>query len=221
MEINYVNKARQVLERISTVENQMFSSKKINCCNPAQLIIVTKNIQLNSFEPLILAGFNNFAENKVQEAKSKWQSQIGKVKLHMVGHLQSNKARDAVKIFDVIHTLDNLKLAQKLKQSEDELGLKRTYFIQVNVANEQQKFGIPQEKLEDFYKDCLSLKLNITGLMCIPPKNQDPIIYFTQLKQLANKLGLENLSMGMSADFEAAILCGATHVRIGSKIFND
>jgi len=190
-----------------------------------KIVVVTKNFSLESIKPLIDFGHLDFAENKVQEAKNKWANLIilnPLLKLHMIGKVQSNKAEDAFKIFHYIHTLDNEKLAQIFSKLEENSTKKIRYFIQVNVGNEPQKSGISIDKVHQFIKYCINdLKLNIYGLMCIPPDKVDPTQYFISLLKVAKANNLIELSMGMSNDYECAINNGATFVRIGSKIFGD
>ena len=188
-----------------------------------QIIAVTKSFPLNKISPLLEVGHIHFGENKIQEAESKWLNAKNKYKnlqLHMVGKLQSNKAKKAVQLFDFIHSLDNSKLAMKLSQYEKELAKKTKLFIQVNVAGEGQKSGILLNDLNHFYNFCTKeLSLNITGLMCLPPINSDPNKYFKILKKTSEKLNLTDLSMGMSADYDQAILNGSTYLRLGTAIF--
>ena len=188
-----------------------------------QLIVVTKNQPIDNINLLINLNHFHFGENRVQEASLKWKNLISnsKLKLHLIGKLQSNKAKDAFDIFHYIHTLDNEKLAKIFSNLEENSIKKIKYFIQVNVGNEPQKNGILIDKTEQFMKYCLNdLKLNIVGLMCIPPVEDDPTEYFIGLVKLAKKNNLKELSMGMSNDYECAINNGATFVRIGSKIFS-
>ena len=188
-----------------------------------QLIVVTKNQPIDNINLLINLNHFHFGENRVQEASLKWKNLISnsKLKLHLIGKLQSNKAKDAFEIFHYIHTLDNEKLAKIFSNLEENSIKKIKYFIQVNVGNEPQKNGILIDKTEQFMKYCLNdLKLNIVGLMCIPPVEDDPTEYFISLAKLAKKNNLKELSMGMSNDYECAINHGATFVRIGSKIFS-
>jgi pyridoxal phosphate enzyme (YggS family) len=188
------------------------------------LIVVSKNQQLNDINLLIKANQIHFGENRVQEACAKWKNLILdnlQLKLHLIGKLQSNKAKDAFEIFHYIHTLDNEKLAQIFSKLESNNSKKIKYFIQVNIANEIQKNGILVDKASGFIKYCINdLKLNVIGLMCIPPVEGDPSQYFKSLSELAKVNNLKELSMGMSNDYECAINCGATFVRVGSKIFS-
>ena len=188
------------------------------------LVVVTKNQQLNNINLLIKANHRHFGENRVQDASLKWKNLILEnleLKLHLIGKLQSNKAKDAFEIFHYIHTLDNEKLAQIFSKLESNNLKKIKYFIQVNIANEIQKNGISVDKANEFIKYCITdLKLNIVGLMCIPPIEGDPSQYFKRLSELAKINNLKELSMGMSNDYECAINYGATFVRVGSKIFS-
>jgi pyridoxal phosphate enzyme (YggS family) len=190
----------------------------------AKLIVVTKNQQLDSINFLIKAHHFDFGENRVQEAYLKWKNLIStntQLKLHLIGKLQSNKAKDAFDIFHYIHTLDNEKLAKIFAKLETNSLKKIKYFIQVNVGNEPQKNGISINDVKLFAKYCIhDLKLNIIGLMCIPPSDSDPGQYFKNLADLAAENSLKELSMGMSNDYEYAIEHGATYVRVGSKIFS-
>jgi pyridoxal phosphate enzyme (YggS family) len=189
----------------------------------AKLIVVTKNQQLDSINFLIKAHHFDFGENRVQEAYLKWKNLIStntQLKLHLIGKLQSNKAKEAFDIFHYIHTLDNEKLARIFAKLEINSLKKIKYFIQVNVGNEPQKNGISINDVKLFAKYCIhDLKLNIIGLMCIPPSDSDPSQYFKSLAELAEENNLKELSMGMSNDYKCAIEHGATYVRVGSKIF--
>jgi hypothetical protein len=195
--------------------------QSISC--KTNLIVVCKNQELKNIDPLISTGHLHFGENRVQEALSKWQFLLQKnshLNLHLIGKLQTNKAREAFKIFNYIHTLDNEKLANSLAKIESSCEKKVKYFIQVNIGNEPQKSGIEINKTSDFIKYCIyDLKLNVIGLMCIPPAKSDPDQYFINLANLAKLNNLNELSMGMSNDYECAIKNGASHVRIGSSIF--
>ena len=172
--------------------------------------------------PLINHGHQDYGENKVQEAIEKWtnvKKENRNIKLHLIGGLQTNKVKSAVQLFDYIHSLDSKKLADKICYQKKEQNVDRKIFIQVNVGKEEQKSGINEEELFDFYKYCKNLNLNIVGLMCIPPFNQDSTKYFLRMQELKTKIGLKDLSMGMSADYLNAIKHGSTFVRIGSDIF--
>ena len=188
-----------------------------------QIIAVTKSFPLNKITPLLEMGHIHFGENKIQEAESKWlnvRNKYKNLKLHMVGKLQSNKVKKAIKLFDYIHSLDNAKLATKLSQYEKELDKKIKLFIQINIAEERQKSGILLSDLNHFYNFCTKeLSLNIIGLMCLPPLNSDSYKYFRIIKKTSEQLNLADLSMGMSADYDQAILNGSTFLRLGTAIF--
>ena len=190
--------------------------------NPT-VIAVSKTFLLGHIKPLIDHGHRVFGENKVQEAKQKWsglKDSLKDLELHLIGGLQSNKSKEAVQLFDYIHSVDSIKLASELSKAEAKLSVKRKYFIQVNVGMEEQKSGVSKKEVENLLKYCVNEKnLNIIGLMCIPPFDQNPTPHFNYLKELNNDLGLKFISMGMSEDYMNAAKCGATHVRIGSKIF--
>jgi len=175
--------------------------------------------------PLVEQKQIHFGENKVQEAVEKWtkiKREFKDIKLHMIGKLQTNKVKFVVPLFDYIHSLDSIKLAQKINQEQNKIKKNLKIFVQVNIGNEEQKSGIKVEDLEEFYKKCmLDLNLNIVGLMCLPPKNINSNEYFLKMKNLAMKLNIKELSMGMSNDYLDAANCGATFVRIGSKIFGN
>ena len=188
-----------------------------------KIVAVSKTFSLSHIKPLIDFGHNHYGENKVQEAAIKW-SEIKKQKknlnLHMIGKLQSNKAAEAVNLFEYIHSLDRQKLADILSKSEKNTNKNLNYFIQVNIGNELQKSGIPVSELDSFYNYCiLEAKLNIVGLMVIPPNEKNTKKYFDSLNNLNNSFALKEISMGMSADFVEAINSGSTFVRIGSSIF--
>ena len=190
--------------------------------NPT-VIAVSKTFPLCHIKPLIDHGHRVFGENKVQEAKQKWselKDSLKDLELHLIGGLQSNKSKEAVQLFDYIHSVDSIKLASELSKAEAKLGVKKKYFIQVNVGMEEQKSGVSKKEVVNLLKCCVNEKnLNVVGLMCIPPFDQDPTPHFNHLKELNNDLGLKFISMGMSEDYMNAAKCGSTHVRIGSKIF--
>ena len=190
-----------------------------------KIIVITKTFALNKFVSLLDYGHVHYGENKVQEAEQKWintKKKYNNLKLHMVGKLQTNKAKKAVELFDYIHSLDNEKLALKISQYQKELNRNVKLFIQVNIANEDQKSGISLKNLENFYSYCVNeLSLNIIGLMCLPPINDDSKNYFKLLKESSEKFNLKELSMGMSSDFEDAILNGSTFLRLGTIIMGE
>ena len=187
------------------------------------LILVTKNQSIDIIYPFLDAGHIHFGENKVQEANQKWSNILknnSKVKLHLIGKLQTNKAKDAFNLFDFIHTVDSEKLAKILSNFENNSEKKIKYFIQVNIGNEIQKNGIDQSSVRGFVDFCCKdLKLNIIGLMCIPPFNLDPVPFFKKMKDLKIINNLNELSMGMSSDYKQALNYGATYIRIGSAVF--
>ena len=198
-----------------------------NCSSnvPVNLIAVTKGRSLEDIQTIINAGHTHFGENRVQEGINKWSNilRLNKnIKLHFIGKLQTNKVKDVVKHFSFIHSLDNEKLAIKISIEEKNLKKTLNYFIQVNLGEENQKSGILKKDLSRFANYCKNdLKLNIIGLMCLPPINEDSQKYFKELKQLAYDNNLNELSMGMSNDYISAIKNGATFIRIGSAIFED
>ena len=209
-----------IIERFNKIKSYIDRQKLVK---PANIIAVSKTFQISHILPLIDFGHNHFGENKVQEASAKWTEikNIKKgLKLHMIGKLQSNKAKEAVRIFDYIHSLDNQKLADILAKTQISCNKNLKYFIQVNIGNEMQKSGIPVSELDPFYNYCTKeKKLNILGLMVIPPDDKDNKKYFKTISELNNSLALSDLSMGMSADYMDAINFGSTYVRIGSLIF--
>ena len=209
-----------VVERYTKIKSNIVSLKPIK---PVNIIAVSKTFPLEHIHPLIEHGHIHYGENKVQEAMAKWSEKKAtnqNLKLHMIGKLQSNKAKDAVKIFDYIHSLDSQKLADALAKHQKSLNKTINYFIQVNIGNEIQKSGIPVSELDPFYNYCAQeINLKIIGLMVIPPNDNNSEKYFKSLNELNKSLALKNLSMGMSADYIDAIRNGATFVRIGSSIF--
>ncbi len=188
-------------------------------------LIAVSKIQPNErVEAVLEEGHRIFGENRVQEAAGKWpefRKKFDGVELHLLGPLQSNKARQAMELFDVIHTLDREKLATRFAQLWDELGKCPDLFIQVNTGKEPQKAGIDPEDTDAFVEKCRDLNLPVVGLMCIPPVDEEPSLHFALLAKLAKRNDLQGLSMGMSGDFETAIAQGATHIRVGSAIFGD
>ena len=213
----------QKLTLVKIKVNEIIKQKQLKT-NPT-IIVVTKTFSLNQITPLIESGHIHFGENKIQEAESKWigvKKQFSNLQLHMVGKLQTNKVKKAVKIFDYIHSLENSKLALKIFQHEKELNKKIKLFIQVNLADENQKSGILLNDLNNFYYYCTKeLSLNVIGLMCLPPVESSSQEYFKILKNVAEKLDLKDLSMGMSSDFEEAIVHGSTYLRLGTIILGE
>jgi pyridoxal phosphate enzyme (YggS family) len=206
----------------SKIEHAEKSSSR--AIGSTQLIAVSK-VQPNERVLNVLEqGHTIFGENKVQEAHGKWpmfRENFSNVKVHLIGPLQSNKVKQAVELFDAIHTVDRLKLAQKLSNEIQIQGKAPEMFIQINTGEEEQKSGIPPKDADQFIQDCLSLDLPIKGLMVIPPVNEEPSLHFGLLRKIAQRNGLTGLSMGMSNDFESAIAMGATHIRVGSAIFGE
>jgi hypothetical protein len=207
-----------IIQNYINIKNEI---KQIN--KETKLIVVSKSQDIEKIKILLDSGHLDFGENKVQEAKQKWPllfENYKNINLHLIGKLQSNKAKDAFNIFNFIHTLDNDKLANILSNLEISNNKKINYFIQVNIGNELQKNGIAISEVSDFVRYCkFDLKLNILGLMGIPPINESPDLYFKKLQELNNYNKLKDLSMGMSVDFKTAINLGASYVRIGSSIF--
>ena len=191
--------------------------------NKTNLVVVTKNMSFETILSIIKVGHLSFGENKVQEAKIKWSEFLKhniNIKLHLIGKLQSNKAKEAFSLFDFIHTLDNEKLAKIFADLEKNSEKRIKYFIQVNIANEIQKNGIDPSLVKEFVKYCRNdLGLNIVGLMCIPPFDLDPSPFFKKMQELKSNNNLNELSMGMSSDYKKALNCGSTYLRIGSAIF--
>jgi len=211
------------INNLTIIERQIKS--RFNQPPSSQIIAVSKTFSMTEIKPLIDHGHIHFGENKVQEAVEKWKdikSSFQNIKLHMIGKLQTNKVKYAIPLFDYIHSLDNLKLAEKISEEQKKRNKSLKIFIQINIGNEEQKSGIDPNDLKDFYNKCISdLKLDIIGLMCIPPQDNDVKKYFTEMFDLKNSLDLKELSMGMSADYLDAIEHGSTFVRVGSKIFGD
>ena len=209
-----------IVDRYNKIKSNILALKSTKSVN---IIAVSKTFSLAHIQPLIDYGHNHFGENKVQEAISKWsyiKKDNKKLNLHMIGKLQSNKAKDAVKIFDYIHSLDNQKLADILAKTQVNENKNLKYFIQVNIGNESQKSGIPVNELDAFYNYCSKeIKLNILGLMVIPPNDNNTKKYFQYLNELNKSLALIDLSMGMSSDYLDAVTNEATYVRVGSLIF--
>ena len=209
-----------IVERFNKIKSSISEikpKKKVN------IVAISKTFPLEHIKPLLDYGHDHFGENKVQEAVAKW-NEIKKVneqlKLHMVGKLQSNKAKNAVEIFEYIHSLDNQKLADILYKSQKNLNKSLKYFIQVNIGNELQKSGINVNELDSFYSYCTNeIKLDVIGLMVIPPNDGKTIKYFKSMEEINNSFALNELSMGMSADYVEGIKHGSTFVRIGSSIF--
>ena len=209
--MNFLNNFIKIKAEINNL------NKKVN------LIVVTKNQDFMNIKPIIDEGHLHFGENRVQDAIAKWESYLklnDKINLHFVGKLQSNKIKQAISLFNYIHSLDSEKLATALHQEETLSGKKIKYFVQVNIGGEVQKSGILKSELGTLLNFCKNnTRLEIIGLMCIPPNDSKSLKYFKEIKQLANDFNFSQISMGMSQDYKDAILCGATFVRIGSSIY--
>ena len=206
-----------VLKNFTIIKQEISDKKNV------KLVAVTKTFPINHILPVINEGHKDFGENKVQEALEKWTSikqDFPKIKLHLIGKLQTNKVKFVLPLFDYIHSLDSLKLAGKISEQQTIKNFKPKLFIQVNIGNEPQKGGVEIDSVENFYKKCVEdFKLNIVGLMCIPPFDKDSKPYFTKMRELSNNLNLRDISMGMSNDYMEAINQGSTFIRVGSKIF--
>ena len=196
----------------------------LNKPKTSKIIAVSKTFSLDKIMPLINHGHSHFGENKVQEALDKWtiiKEEKPDLKLHLVGKLQTNKVKFAIKLFDFIHSVDSKKLAKKISEEQSKQNKKVKIFLQVNVGNEEQKSGILKKDLDDLYHYCNDLKLDIIGLMCIPPNNSDPNPFFQELNYMNKNLSLKELSMGMSSDYIKAVENNSTYLRIGSAIFGE
>ena len=211
------------LNRVKSKVNEIISKKQLK--TKPKIVVVTKTFPLNKILPLLENGHIHYGENKIQEAENKWidtKNRYKNLQLHMIGKLQTNKAKKAVKLFNYIHSLDDDRLALKLSHHEKELNKKVKLFIQVNLAEEPQKSGIMFNDLNNFYNYCTKdLSLNVIGLMCMPPVDSNSQEYFKKLKKAAEQLNLEYLSMGMSSDYEQAILSGSTYLRLGTTILGE
>ena len=209
-----------IVDRLVSIKKEIQSNN-----SKAEIVAISKTFPLNKILPLINFGHLNFGENKVQEAVSKWtdiKKDFNNIKLHFVGKLQTNKVKYALPLFDYIHSLDTIKLAEKIANEQQKKNFKPKIFIQVNIGKETQKNGVEIDKLEQFYSECKkNYDLNIVGLMCLPPNEKNPNEYFSQMQILKNKLNLSDLSMGMTNDYIEALNYEATFVRIGSKIFGE
>ena len=213
-----------------TVKNLLNISKKVKTkfdtsnklVKLPEIIAVSKTFKIEHILPVLNHGHIHFGENKVQEAVQKWapiKDENKKIKLHLIGRLQTNKVKLALNLFDYIHSLDSEKLANKISKVQNEINVNTKMFIQVNIGNEIQKSGIPEDEVLSFYNYCKSLKLDVIGLMCIPPLNEETSKYFLKMNEINKKLKLNELSMGMSSDYLEAIDNNATFIRIGSSIF--
>ena len=222
----------EIVQRLIRIENQIKEeSTKFNIPKVPKIIAIAKTFPLESIMPLIEHGHLHFGENKVQEAKIKWtdiKKEKPRLNLHFVGKLQTNKAKDVVKLFDYVHSLENIKQAEVLSKYESEFKKKLKYFIQINIGYETQKSGIASRGAKNFLEECVNkYDLNIIGLMCLPPIDKFPEKYFKEMKNLKMSLltshhnHSEELSMGMSNDYITAISYGSTYIRIGTKIFGE
>ena len=212
------------IDNLEGIKNKL-KKFKIDIAKTPKIIAVSKTFSTDNILPLVEYGHDHFGENKVQEALEKWpkiKESYPNLKLHMVGKIQSNKVKFLLPVFDYLHSLDNIKVAEKISLEEKKNNKKLKIFIQINIGNESQKSGINIEDLDKFYLACVKkYNLNIVGLMCLPPSSSDPKKYFVLLKEISEKLNLKELSMGMSNDYVDAAQCGATYLRIGSKIFGE
>ena len=202
---------------------ERFNKIKSNIAQNVEIVAISKTFPIDHIKPLIDYGHRHFGENKVQEAEAKWKSiksEIKDLNLHMVGKLQTNKVKQAVKIFDYIHSLDSIKLAKKISEEQIKINRNLKIFIQINIGEEKQKSGIDIHNLKSFYDTCTKdFNLEIIGLMCLPPADKDPSKYFEKMQKMSKDLLLPELSMGMSADYPIALKYNASFIRIGSKIF--
>ena len=212
----------------NTVRNLIYIEdlikSKVNDEKIPKIIAVSKTFPIENILPLIVHGHVDYGENKVQEALDKWieiKNQNNTIKLHLIGRLQTNKVKLALKVFDYIHSLDSERLAKKISEEQIKQGKKPKIFIQVNIGNEDQKSGINKESLIDFVKLCKNLDLDIIGTMCIPPNKENTENYFLEMSNINEELNFRDLSMGMSSDYLDAVKNNATYIRIGSKIFGD
>lgn len=212
-------------ERLATVRERISAAAREAGRDPASvsLIAVSKTFDADHIRPVLQAGQRVFGENRVQETKAKWpglRAEFPDVEVHLIGPLQSNKAREAVELFDCIHTVDRPKIAHALAAEMARIGRRPSLFVEVNTGEEAQKAGVTPRDTPALVKLARDeLKLPVIGLMCIPPQDEEPAVHFALLAKIAAELGLEKLSMGMSADYETAVNLGATHVRVGSAIF--
>jgi len=213
------------VKNLLDIENNIkvnLNNLKIN--NYPKIIAVSKTFKLDKILPLIEHGHIDYGENKVQEAVEKWK-EIKKIntniQLHMIGKLQTNKVKFAVQLFDYIHSVDSQKLAEKIANEQSKLNKKIKIFLQVNIGDEDQKSGINKYKISELFTFCKEIKLDVMGLMCIPPADIDPTVYFKEMKELTNSLNFKELSMGMSSDYLKAAENSSTYLRIGSSIFGN
>jgi len=208
-----------VIKNFNLVKDEISNFKNIN------IVAISKTFPISHILPLINHGHHHFGENKIQEALEKWTSiknDFPQLKLHMVGKLQTNKVKFALPLFDYIHSLDSIKLAEKISIEQEKKNFKPKIFIQINLGKESQKSGIDEENLKNFYQKCVNeYKLNIIGIMCLPPFDQEPKPFFKKMQNLSESLSLKEISMGMSNDYLEALKFKATYIRLGSKIFGN
>ncbi len=208
-----------VVKNFDLVKEEISNFKNVN------IVAVSKTFSIGHILPLINHGHQHFGENKVQEAQEKWTSiknDFPNLKLHLIGKLQTNKVKFALPLFDYIHSLDSIKLAEKISLEQKKKNFKPKIFIQINLGKENQKSGIDEEDLENFYQKCVKdYNLNIIGIMCLPPFDEDPKPFFKKMQNLSENLKLTEISMGMSNDYMDALRFKATYIRVGSKIFGN
>jgi len=215
------NSVQNLINTTNTIKSKL---EDLKISKLPKIIAVSKTFKIDKILPLVEYGHLDYGENKVQEAIDKWSDIKEKnkdIKLHLIGKLQTNKVKFALKIFDYIHSLDSEKLANKIAEEQIKQGKRLKLFIQVNIGNEEQKSGVNREKLADLYKFCINLNLDIIGTMCIPPNNENTENYFLEMNRINTELNFKDLSMGMSGDYLDAVKNNATYVRIGSKIFGN
>ena len=212
-----------IIKNLIDIENNIkVQINKLNITNHPKIIAVSKTFKIDKISPLIEYGHINYGENKVQEAVEKWteiKKTNSKLKLHMIGKLQTNKVKYAVQIFDYIHSVDSQKLAKKISDEQNKINKKIKIFLQVNIGNEDQKSGVNISQLSQLASYCKEIGLDLIGLMCIPPINLNPESYFEEMNKLNKDLGFTELSMGMSSDYLTAVKYLSTYVRVGSSIF--
>ena len=209
----------------NVVKNFDLVKEEISNFKNANIVAVSKTFPIGHILPLLNHGHQHFGENKVQEAQEKWtslKSDFPNLKLHLIGKLQTNKVKFALPLFDYIHSLDSIKLAEKISIEQKKKNFKPKIFIQINLGKESQKSGIDEDNLEGFYKRCTNeFNLNIIGIMCLPPFDEDPTPFFKKMQNLSEGLKLQEISMGMSNDYLDALRFKATYIRVGSKIFGN
>ena len=210
---------------VNVIKNFDLVKDEISSFKNANIVAVSKTFPIGHILPLINHGHQHFGENKVQEAVEKWTSiktDFPQLKLHLIGKLQTNKVKFALPLFDYIHSLDSIKLAEKISLEQEKKNLKPKIFIQINLGKENQKSGIDENDLKNFYQKCVTeYNLNIIGIMCLPPFDEDPTPFFKKMQNLSENLKLKEISMGMSNDYMDALRFKATYIRVGSKIFGN